>query len=320
MLTAYNYYEPEEESRVQKGMKENPYFEQELRIAEQFSRNHFKHSVRSKCVVCGGQLSAFYEKWGIRYLRCEDCCSIVADVEENDIDAYTQLDELKAIRLSNQYQEDGIINRQMRWEELLEWLKFRTFRYCGKNSDFAVLDYGTRWQGSVHLFQETDFCKSYQLRDSILNDVVKISDADKPVDVILALDYLQQKIRPVPFFREVYSNLKKDGLFVLGVKVGSGFDILALRENNKNIFPYEHILMPSREGISILLAQTGFELLEFTTPGTFDLNYVKANQDGLADDDYFMKTATPSAEANFQRFIQKSGLSSYAQIIARRID
>lgn len=56
-----------------------------------------------------------------------------------------------------------------------------------------------------------------------------------------------------------------------------------------------------------MLAQTGFELLEFTTPGTFDLNYVKANKDGLA-------------EADFQRFIPKSGLSSYAQVIARRMD
>lgn len=325
MLTAYNYYEPEEESRVQKGMKENPYFEQELKIAEQFARDHLKRSdKRGKCVVCGGMLSGFYEKWGIRYLRCVDCHSVVADVEEDDVREYIQLKELKEIRLSNQYQENGTVNRQQRWEELLEWLKFRMFRYCGRSSGFSVLDYGTRWKGLVDLLKESDFCESYELRDSILTDIKGTSVSEPPADIVLALDYIQQKIRPVPFFREVHNNLKKDGLFILGVKAGSGFDILTLRENNKNTFPYEHVFMPSKEGISIMLEQTGFELLEFTTPGTFDLNYVKANKDGLAEDDYFMqyflKTATPSAEADFQRFIQKSGLSSYAQVIARRMD
>lgn len=327
MLTAYNYYEPEEETRIQKGMKENSYFERELKIAEQFTRNHLKHSEeRNTCVVCGGRLFRFYEKWGIRYLRCTECYSVVADVEESDLKKYFKERKLKEIRLSDQYQKNGMINRRQRWEELLEWLKFRTFRYCGKNIGFSVLDYGSRWQGWVNLIRKSNFCKSYALKDSILMDSKEISTSsiEVPVDIVLALDYIQQKLDPIAYFREVHDNLQKRGLFILGVKVGSGFDILTLREKNKNIFPYEHVLMPSKEGIRIMLSESGFEVLEFTTPGTFDLNYVKANREGLAKEDYFIRyfleTATPSAEADFQRFIQKSGLSSYAQVIARKVD
>ena len=66
------------------------------------------------------------------------------------------------------------------------------------------------------------------------------------------------------------------------------------------------------------------ELLEFTTPGTFDINYVKANQDGIDREYYFIRyflaAASPTVQAEFQRFIQKAGMSSYAQIIARRLD
>ena len=327
MLTAFNYYEPEEEKRIQKGMKDSPFFQIELEIAERFSKSHPSPNIsKGNCIVCGGnKISCFYEKWGVRYLRCNDCHSIMADVKEEDTAEYIQTKELLEIRLADVYQKDGTESRKQKWEELLDWLRYRTFRYCGRNVGFSVLDYGNRWKGFSQLLQESTLCGKYELRDSILMD--REQDEDKmtePVDLILALDYIQQKVKPVQFFREVHNNLKKNGLFILGVKAGSGFDILTLRENNKNTFPYEHVLMPSKEGISIMLAQTGFELLEFTTPGTFDLNYVKANKDGLAEDDYFMqyflKTATPSAEADFQRFIQKSGLSSYAQIIARRMD
>lgn len=326
MLTAFNYYEPEEEHRIQKGMKENPVFEQELKVAESFTKIHAKKSIgRTSCVVCGSnRLTKFFEKWGVEYLRCADCSSIVADVQEDDLSAYVHLKEMREIRLSDENQRIGSENRQQRWEELLDWLRYRTFRYCGRNTGFSILDYGNQWKGLSRILQESTLCKEYELRDSILADRgQKENDLAEPVDIVLALDYIQQKVNPVQFFEEVHNSLKKDGLFILGVKVGSGFDILTLRGNNKNIFPYEHVLMPSREGISIMLKQTGFELLEFTTPGTFDLNYVKANIDGLAKDDYFMqyflKTATPSAEADFQRFIQKSGLSSYAQVIARRM-
>lgn len=326
MLTAFNYYEPEEENRIQKGMKENPFFEQELHTAETFARNHPKIlPPKERCIVCGSnKLHKFYEKWGIKYLRCEECYSIMADVAEEDVAEYVQSDILNAIRLSEEYQSNGLENRRQRWEEFLDWLRYRIFRYCGKNTGFSVLDYGTRWKGLEELLRESDLCENYELRDSILTDTTCRQTLSQPADIVLALDYIQQKTKPVQFFRKVHNDLKKGGLFVLGTKVGSGFDILTLRENNRNVFPYEHVLMPSREGIGILLSQTGFELLEFTTPGSFDLNYVKSNRNGLAEDDYFMRyfleTATPSAEAEFQRFIQKCGLSSYAQAIARRMD
>ena len=327
MLTAFNYYEPEEESRIQTGMKETSLFEQEMNVAERFTRIHYKAPAgRTKCVVCGSnKILEFYEKWGVKYLRCSDCYSIMADVQEEDVEEYTHLKEMRDIRLSDESQRIGSECLQNRWKELLYWLQYRTFRYCGRNTNFSILDYGNRWKGLSQLLQESALCGKYELRDSILIDREQDEDAKaEPADLILALDYIQQKIKPIQFFREVHNNLKKDGLFILGVKAGSGFDILTLRGNNKNTFPYEHILMPSKEGISVMLVQTGFELLEFTTPGTFDLNYVKANKDGVAEDDYFMRyfleTATPGAEADFQRFIQKRGLSSYAQVIARRMD
>ena len=64
-------------------------------------------------------------------------------------------------------------------------------------------------------------------------------------------------------------------------------------------------------------------MLVITTPGTFDWNYVKSNRDKILEKEYFLKyfveTLTPNMEAEFQRFLQQSGMSSYAQVVARPI-
>ena len=70
-----------------------------------------------------------------------------------------------------------------------------------------------------------------------------------------------------------------------------------------------------------MLEEAGFEMLEITTPGTFDWNFVKTNSAGISEKEYFlryfMNTATPNMEAEFQRFLQQSGMSSYAQVVAK---
>lgn len=322
MLTAFNYYDPEEEERVRKGIKENPFFRKELTLAEAFSLTHPKHGKSlDHCLVCGSEkLQTFFWKWGIRYLRCDHCYSIMADVDEMDVRAYAALESLKGIRCSTEYQEEGMAARKSRWEEIVDWLRFRAYRYCGRNKALAIIDYGNRWEAFCTMLEQSELCGEYHLRKSILPQ--RSDDAAVQADLILSFDYLQQVSSPKEFFYEVHENLTPQGILVLGMKVGSGMDVLLLRENNKNVFPYEHVLMPSKEGLRILLDEAGLELLEFTTPGTFDINFVRANKDGIAREDYFMRyfmdTATPSAEAEFQRFIQRAGLSSYAQIIARR--
>ena len=109
---------------------------------------------------------------------------------------------------------------------------------------------------------------------------------------------------------------------VFSIKAGNGFDILKLGGNNPSLLPFEHNFLPSRDGIEILLERTGFELLEYTTPGTFDLNYVKNNKSRLGKDDYFLQYflshASENSLAEFQRFLQRSGMSSHAQLIARK--
>jgi SAM-dependent methyltransferase len=325
MLTAFNYYEPEEENRIQKGMKESAFFIRELQIADDFlkQRQGIQRKKITICPVCGmGKCKSFYEKWGITYVRCDSCYSVVAEMDGEEAQAYQSCSELTEFRLSEAYQEDGLRQRSGRWEELFDWLQFRTFRYLGRNTDLAVLDYGTKWKGFIDMLQDSSFCKSYQLKDSIYS-VEQQDDGKETYDIIMAVDYFQHVTQPEDFLEDVHHRLKEEGLFILNTKVGSGIDILALQGKNKNVFPPEHVMLPSKEGIRRLLERMGFQMLEFTTPGTFDVNFLKSHKDEIAEEDcflsYFLETSTTGADADFQRFIQKHGLSSYAQVIAKKV-
>ena len=99
-------------------------------------------------------------------------------------------------------------------------------------------------------------------------------------------------------------------------------DVLLLKEKNVNVFPFEHLLMPSKEGIYEMLNNAGFSILEFITPGTFDVNYVKEHISEIPEENAFVRylfhSDNSATEAELQRFIQKAGLSSYAQVVARK--
>lgn len=326
MLRSFHYYEPEEENRIRKEMKDSALFEREIETAGKFAKAQKQCGGRRQaadvCPICRSRnIAPFYEKWGVQYFRCDICYSVFADVDTETEEKYRCFPELVQIRTSAEYQEKAAYSRRQMWNELLDWLKFRTYRYLGKNTGLRILDYGNRYQGLIDLIQKSDLCGSYELRNSILpaqqNHVEKNT---APADVVLCLDDIQHETDPVSFLKEVKQSLSPEGLLFLSTRVGGGFDILTLRENNRNVFPYEHIMMPSKEGIRILLEAAGYEMLEITTPGTFDWNYVKANKKGLSEGEYFLRyfmdTATTGMEAEFQRFLQQSGLSSYAQVVA----
>lgn len=323
MFTAFNYYEPEEENRVRKEIKDSALFEKELKIAKRFVDAKKSLKMLKKCPVCtNDDITAFYEKWGISYMRCKKCFSIFADVENGVVQEYKKLPEMIELRTSEEYQSKASQNRKQMWDELFDWLKFRTYRYLGKNKELEIIDYGTRYLGLAELLKESDMCAKYELRSSILSEKEDVTvDTIEYADVILCMDFIQQENEPIKFLKEIKKYLKPESLLFLSTRVGSGFDILTLRGNNRNVFPYEHIMMPSKEGLKILLEEAGFEMLEITTPGTFDWNYVKSNREMLAEQDYFLNyfidTATPAMEAEFQRFLQQSGMSSYAQVVAK---
>lgn len=279
-----------------------------------------KDTDRYRCVVCGSHhTGVFFQKWGVAYYRCQACCSIYVKTEQEILDTYKNDQELIRLRTCAKYQEEESRNREIVWEELVDWMKFRSFRYTGRNRNLKVIDYGNRYEGLVDKLLASGMCREYELRESVLDrdQEAKIEKAD----LVLYFNKLQQSLQPLKDLKEAYDALEDDGLLFFSTRIGTGFDILTLRGDAK-IFPYEHVLLPSLDGLRTMLQKTGFQMLEYSTPGRKDMEYVCEHKESIDPDNIFLRYMVEhgdeTAFSDFQRFLQKSGLSSHAQIVAKK--
>ena len=305
----------------QKEYRKSELYKQEVNIAKGYlaKQEHINDSLDS-CPVCKkGQQKVFFKKWDITYYRCASCFSVFAGIKNEIAEQYESSPELIDFYCSEDYQRQGEIARENRWEEIVDWISYRTLRYSRRNRDLFVVDYGNRWKGFRKRIESSSFSSKYV---SVFPPECEEDIEDNSADIVMAFDYIQRKINPESFFRKAYDILSKNGLLFLGLKSGSGMDILLLKDNNTSVFPPEHVIMPSKEGIYMLLEKVGFEVLEYTTPGMFDVNFVKDNMESLPEEEYFMRYLlskdNTTIDGEFQRFIQKAGMSSYAQIVARK--
>ena len=98
---------------------------------------------------------------------------------------------------------------------------------------------------------------------------------------------------------------------------------MTLREHSK-IFPFEHVFLPSIQALEIMLQQAGYKVLEVSTPGRLDAIYVKDQMEQICSEEYFIKYLMEYADNDilqeFQRFLQRSNMSSYVQIVAQKLE
>lgn len=316
MLKAYDYTEYRQLSAE---LQNAGLFRKEKGIALKFVLDHPNQNRNRRCPICGTKHTRFiFSRWDIEYLLCDECYSIFVPVEEQLIEDYLNTEDMKRLRLTEEYQEQAEYRRGSIWNEFVMWTQYRIYRYLGKNTGLEAIDYGNRYMGSVNRFLKSGIFHKYELRDSILP--IKTEHMDT-ADVILYMNQLQHEINPVFTLKRLKGNLKDHGILILNTRLGSGFDILTLKGGMDSIFPYEHIMLPSKKGLEMILEKAGFELLEITTPGTRDMESVLRNEDRIEDSNFFVKyllhTSDQSILTDFQRFLQKSGLSSFAQVIAR---
>jgi len=275
-----------------------------------------------RCFTCGSDdTELFFTKWKVPYFYCESCHSIFTPYNEAAIRAYQTNEHMIEFRTSQGYQSEASKYRKAFWEEVLEWIGFRSFRYLRKNEGLSILDYGNRYEGFIQTIRENPICGAYTLRGSILDCQEQRDDGAGQPDIVLYLDRLQQFANPGDELKTVYDELRPGGLLFISTRFGTGFDILTLKEH-ASVYPYEHINLPSAKGLCDMLRDIGYEVLDFSTPGQMDFGYVVNKEQFIPKDDFFIKHLVECTDKtvaqDFQRFLQKSGMSSHGRIVARK--
>jgi len=305
MLKAYSYIESD---KLDSGIVDRDVFAKEKQLITEFAFLNPSPKVEAPCILCGHETKGFDMIDNVYYQRCCGCYSIFAKVDDDIIESYKRYQPLLDFRNTDKYQVSAAIRREIIWNDLLFWLEFRLARYISKKSGVSVIDHGNRYTALADRIKKSKFCSSY-------NSV-------KKADVVLFFDQFRCLSNPSEALFQLREMLVDNGLLIMNMRVGSGFDVLAIKGSKDNFYPYEVICLPSIEGLDIVLSETGFDILEISTPGTLDIEHVMQNKEYLDEDDlfvhYLLNKADGSMLAEFQRFLQKSGMSSHARVIARK--
>ena len=144
------------------------------------------------------------------------------------------------------------------------------------------------------------------------------------VHAAVLLESLDHVDDPVALVRGVYTQLVEGGLVFITALVSSGFDMAVLGLHNLYLYPPDRANCFSLRGLTTLLTNGGFTLLEVSTPGVLDVEIVRAHveQDPamtLSSFERQLLHAPRKTQDEFQTFLQQHGLSSFTRIVARKL-
>ncbi len=105
----------------------------------------------------------------------------------------------------------------------------------------------------------------------------------------------------------------------------TGFDIQVLWEHSKSVNPPQHINLLSVNGIEHLVARSGFQVIDVSTPGQLDLDIVRNITNENPDIElprfvrHLVHESTPETQQAFQKLLQEQNLSSHIRVVARSL-
>jgi 2-polyprenyl-3-methyl-5-hydroxy-6-metoxy-1,4-benzoquinol methylase len=144
------------------------------------------------------------------------------------------------------------------------------------------------------------------------------------VDVAVAFEVIEHLFAPRSFLDHCARLTRPGGLLVLSCPNGEGFDIATLGSRSLAVDP-EHVNLFNPASLGLLVGQAGYEVLEVSTPGRLDAEFVRtAILDGTFDvsgQPLLRRILVEEWERlgwPFQQFLAGHGLSSHMWLAARR--
>ncbi len=145
------------------------------------------------------------------------------------------------------------------------------------------------------------------------------------INCIVSFEVIEHVFSPRDLIQKSMSYLKKNGLLVLKCPNVKGFDFMILGKQKAPNFGLEHINMFNTQSLAILLEESGFTVLDVTTPGELDADIVR-NQalEGKFDinEHPFLKLILidewERLGNTFQRFLADNLLSSSMLAVAQK--
>lgn len=316
-------YEFLDESINELNVHPNNVFEKELSYAKKLIENGDFSKVVTQCPACNGEeTEVFFSKWGQEYSLCTRSWSLYLNrlPEDDFYNHYFKSSELAVYRASDEYQDQVAKSRANVWSNYLDWVDGRIKRYIGMDS-YNVVEWGGKFKGLSDQIEKLSCVQEFGCVDTL--PPVKEREIDN-TDVIVMNNVVERTLDIEALLKSANDMLNKNGLLIITTKSAVGFDVLTLKGESDIVFPLDHINLFSPKGITDLLNQSNFQVLELTTPGLLDVKYTKNRIDQIHKEHYFqrylMDTSDEYMLERIQSFLQRNNLSSYLCIVARKVE
>ena len=307
-------------------------------VARLQARRH--EFVQVPCPACGMTYHEYtLEKFSFKYVTCSACATLYMNPRPSPTVMASYYDNSENYR----YWADHIFpaSEAARRDKVQRpWLQ-RVLDYTGRYEipRGILMEVGAGFGTFAQLAKESgqfervvavertpEMAKACRERGvEVLAKPVEDIGEDLPAaDVAAAFEVIEHLFDPRQFLDKVAERLRPGGLLVLSCPNGQGFDIQVLGSHSLAIDP-EHVNLFNPRSLSLLVGRCGFDVLEVSTPGRLDAEFVHdAILQGKHDVSHnpFLKRVLVDEWDRlgwpFQQFLAEHGLSAHMWMAARR--
>lgn len=316
--------------------------EQEAAFARDIARLHARATefVAVDCPACGAAEKRWtFRKYGFDFQECPACATIYMSPRpsESVMADYYANSENYAIWASRIFPASEAARRVKIHEP---WFA-RVLEYCerygvptgtlvevgpGFGTFCAVATKSGRFRRVIAVEPTPQLAEACRSRGvTVVEKRIEDAAADlSPADVLCAFEVIEHLFEPARFIADCARVVAPGGLLVLSCPNGLGFDIATLREKALAV-DAEHVNLFNPASLGELVRRAGFEVLEATTPGRLDAEFVRTaalkGEIDLAGEPFLKRVLLDEWDHlgwEFQKFLAANGLSSHMWLVARR--
>jgi hypothetical protein len=316
-------------------------FDEYLRLTRNDIETFFAHAERTdiNCPACNGSGKEWVRKQGFVYKECTACQSIFVSPRpvRAAYDAYYKDSPSTEYWATTFYKVTEAARRAKLWKPKARLIADKIQEFKGGEEIRYIVDIGGGYgvfdeeislilpdtealviEPSVHL---ADICrqKGFRVIEKFMEDIGPM-ELPKGRKCFVSFELFEHLHEPQSFLQTVLAGMEKNDLFIFTTLSGMGVDIRVLGEHSKTLSPPHHLNFLNPKSISLLLANTGFTVLEAFTPGKLDMDIIKKNAVYVNDPFWkpFLSYASDAELDLFQDFIAGAGFSSHMMIVCRK--
>lgn len=286
------------------------------------------------CPACGSsQKQAYAAKMSFEFAKCGSCATVYVPKRPSQDRLLRFFKDSAARRfwLQDIWKETASVRHEKILEPLKDWVETFLAETGVVGRPLRVVELDAASWGFWETLQENPRLQmrlvepmfDLSLQPSCEGAVDSLDSAGI-YDAVCLIEALGRVENPLATLQWASQHLAKGGLCFITTTLSTGFDVLTLGAASEAMLPPERLSLLSIEGMKILAAKAGLEVVELSTPGVLDLQNVLRGHRAGAEIPPFAKylvetrAQDPRFTYDFQTFLQSHGLSSQGRAVLRK--